>query len=283
MLKHKVNLSSENKVHFWSIFTTGVVGLFSLWLGIAIQDDINTKNAKETQKLARYQMVEAVYPKFSQYIDTGGYVFFDLIEMSNSISEDSIVGKLGEYYNNEQNQFIETMKNSVNFMCDNRYYFGKIAQEKICENNTSILFGMRLAENHCSFLQSMVSCRTCNDLNGLITKELCSAYYAKNTFSFKNQTIDNIQKKANELWKKNRANGMDSLSLMNTALYSFIFVPYIENFNIYSEELIPNDEVTSHLLKHIFVLVGCIILSLVLCVALLHYVFGINIIIKKQK
>lgn len=283
MFKRKVNLSPENKVHFWSIFTTGVVGLFSLWLGIAIQDDINTKNAKETQKLARYQMVEAVYPKFSQYIDTGGYVFFDLMEMANSISEDSIVAKLGEYYYNEQNQFIETMKNSVNFMCDNRYYFGKKAQEKICENNTSILFGMRLVEDHCTFLNNIISCNTSIDLNNLISRELSGAYYAKNTFSFREQTIDNIQKKTNELWGTKKRMDKDSSFLMNASLYHFIFVPYIENFNIYSEELIPNDEVTSHMLKHILILVGCVFLSLVLCVVLLHYVFGIDIIVKKQK
>ena len=42
--RHRINITPENKIQFWTIFTTALVGLFSLWIGITIQDDINTKN-----------------------------------------------------------------------------------------------------------------------------------------------------------------------------------------------------------------------------------------------
>ena len=42
----KTRLTDEQRVQFWGIFSTALVGLFSFWLGIAIQDDISTKNAR---------------------------------------------------------------------------------------------------------------------------------------------------------------------------------------------------------------------------------------------
>ena len=228
-------------------------------------------------------MVEAVYPKFSQYIDTGGYVFFDLMEISNTIDGDSIVKTVGEYYREEQMPFIETMKNSVNFMCDNRYYFGKESQEKICENNTLILLGMRLLENRNAFLFESLSLKDENTTRVNIGKELGGSYYAKNTFSFKEQTIENIQNKYIVFLDDLNGKISDSSYVVNNAVYQFIYIPYIDNFNIYSEELIPNDDVKSHIWKHIFILIGCVFLSLLLCIFLLRYVFDVKAIIKMEK
>lgn len=280
----KLNLSTDNKVQFWVIFTTALVGLFSFWLGITIQDDINTKNARETQKLARYQMVEAVYPKFAQYIDTGGYVFYDLLEIANTPGIKPVEA-VSTYYQEEQIPFIETMKNSVNFMCDNRYYFGKTSQERICRNNISMLFGLRLLERNHRLLHSMLTDWDKNGhLEDSIALELASSYYAKDIFTFRRQAEENLVVECKKFQATVEGSTYsDSLQIAGTAVYQFIFKPYIDNFEVYAQELMPGDDVSSHLWRHLLILLGCIAASLLLCIGVLKFVFGVNLfIINKQ-
>lgn len=281
--KHKISISQPNKIQFWSIFSTCLVGLFSLWLGITIQDDINTKNAKETQKLARYQMAEAIYPKFVEYIDTCGYVFYDLIEMANtaslsSNSKENLIGKIGSYYKREQIPFIETMNNSVNYMNDNQYYlgaiFGKDLQERICKNNTSILFGLHLLRRNNAFLFSMMDWQNSEHVQDSIAMELSNSYYVKNTIAFKDEVNKGVFDTYKTLCNDVKNLKGDSSAIVNHAIYQFIYLPYIDNFNIFSQELVPSEDVTSHMWKHIILLVGCIVLGLLLFVFLLKHVFG---------
>lgn len=257
-------LSAEQRVQFWSIFSTAVVGLFSFWLGIAIQDDISSKNARETQKLARYQMVEAVYPKYTQFIDTGGYVFYDLVGFA-SFDEQGCRTALKEYLEEELMPFVETMKNSVNFMSDNRYYFGNDVQRRICQNNIAILFGLRMLEPRNTLLQKL----TCADAeaDAVVTAELRNPYYIKELISYRKDVAASLRERTSDFLK------IGDTSIASVA-YSFMFLPYIDNFNIYSQELTPNDDVGSHLLKHILMLLGCIILGLFISVLLLKNVFN---------
>lgn len=284
----KINITSENRIHFWSIFTTALVGLFSLWMGISIQDDINTKNAKETQKLARYQMVEALYPKFSQYIDTGYYIFFDMLKYHNIEQVGSLKGEIadsiGAYYSRNQTAFITAMINSVNFMGDTRYYFGKEAQRKICQNNTSILFGLRMLADDNTFLYKVLNnWKPVKDAKDSIVIELCASYYAKNVFSFRESANDYIYEKCNKFQKDVEKKQLDSAQVVSCAVYDFIFQPYIDNYNVYTQELMPSEEVSSHIGKHILILVGCILLGLLLSIAILKHVFGVqNLFIRKE-
>ena len=269
-------LSEQNKVYFWSIFTTGLVGFFSLWLGIAIQDDINTKNARETQKLARYQMVQAVYPKFSEYIDAGEMAFFDLWEIYNSpkteVDKDNTAHILRHYYEVNKNDFAEAMKNSVNFMCDSRYYFNRKSQRRICANNTSILFGLRLLERNNSFLlYTFEKWSNCVSLSDSIAARINNPYYAKNIFSYKEESIEEISEKVEKLLHNSTT--IDSTENIENTLYNFIFLPYIDNFNVYQNELMPEDDIESHIWKHLLILFLCILISCCFCVYLLAYVF----------
>lgn len=290
--KRKVHIDRQDKIQFWSIFSTGLVGLFSLWLGITIQDDINTKNAKETQKLARYQMAEAIYPKFVEYIDTCGYVFYDLIEIANTSSlssnpKENLVDKVGAYYKREQIPFIETMNNSVNFMNDNQYYlgaiFGKNLQERICTNNTSILFGLRLLKRNNSFLFSILNWQGCEHTQDSIALELSNSYYVKNTIAFKEETNKGVYDNYMAFCDNIQSHKNDSTAIVNNAIYQFIFLPYLDNFNIYSQELVPSEDVSSHMWKHIILLAGCIILGLLLFAFLLKHVFGGSFYTKEKE
>lgn len=291
-LKNRISISYQNKIHFWSIFTTGIVGLFSLWLGITIQDDINTKNARETQKLARYQMAEAIYPKFVEYVDTCGYVFYDLIEITNAASlasdpKDFIINKVGTYYKREQIPFIETMNNSVNYMNDNQYYlgaiFGKKLQERICVNNTSILFGLRLLKRNNEFLFSALNWQNDKHFQDSIALELSNAYYVKNTIAFKDEVNKGILENYRSFCNSINNCKNDSSAIVNRAIYHFIFLPYFDNFNIYSQELVPSEDVSSHMAKHIVLLVGCILLGLMLFMFLLKHVFGVELYSKEKE
>ena len=260
-----IQMPPEKRVQFWSIFTTAVVGLFSFWLGIAIQDDISTKNARETQKLARYQMVEAVYPKYTQFIDTGGYVFYDLIGFA-SLTDGEAKSALSTYMKQEKLPLVETMKNSVNFMSDNRYYFSCDIQRRICQNNIAILFGMRMIEPRSTLLEEIM----CSNIDTVMIKELRNAYYIKELISYRNDVEEYLKEKVHRFAELNDTSEA-------TIAYHFMFRPYIDNFNIYSHELTPNDDVGSHLWKHIFMLIACILLGLMICFVLLKYVFKISL------
>lgn len=282
IFKNKVNITTENKVYFWSIFTTGLVGLFSLWLGIAIQDDINSKNARETQKLARYQMVEAVYPKFEQYIDTSGLVFYDFLEIEETPVENK-AELVGRYYLQNQTSFVEAMLNSVNFLCNSRYYFGAEAQEQVCRNNVSILFGLRLLDQEHAFLNEVIKqWSNSPNINDSIKIELRNSFYTKNLFSYRQQAEDYICAKSNALIGKFKTAEKNTSSLVDAVVYDLIFTPYIDNFNIFSQEMSPAPDVSQHLGKHIILFAFCIISGLFFCIFLLRFVFDVRIFTKEK-
>lgn len=285
IIKNKVNISKENKIHFWSIFTTGLVGLFSLWLGVSIQDDINSKNALETKKLARYQMVEAVYPRYEKYIDTCGYVFYDFMEMAELPIYDSVALRLvGDYYQREHAQVVEAMINSVNFLCSSRYYFAENIQEQISINNVSILFGLRLLDYNNTFLDDLIAQkRVGNSINDSIVLELRNSYYTMNTIPYRKQVENMICKKCERLFNTISTHGNDKRCIVDNVVYEMVFLPYINNFEIFLKELTAGPENSNNLGKHIFLLVICIILSLCLCAFLLWYVFDNKVFIRKEE
>ena len=282
--RHRINISPENKIQFWSIFSTALVGLFSLWIGITIQDDINTKNARETQKLARYQMTEAIYPKFVQFVDTCGYVFYDLLEYTDPeqyTDRNTVVDAVGAYYSRERAAFTEAMSNSVNFLCDNQYYlgsiFGKESHKRICKNNASILFGLRLLSHRNKKLFKITDrWQNCPSLHDSITLELHDPYYAKNVYSYRKEACDGILENYQIFHDNVAKQGFDSLQTVNNAVYQFIFAPYFDNFNVYSQQLVPSEDVKSHLWKHLLMLIGSVVLGLLISLVLLKRLFGID-------
>lgn len=288
--RYRINISPENKVHFWSIFTTAVVGLFSLWMGITIQDDINTKNARETQKLARYQMTEAIYPKFVQFVDTCGFVFYDLLEYTGSdryLDQQTVVDSVGAYFFRERSAFTEAMSNSVNYLCDNQYYlgsiFGKDSHTRFCKNNASILFGLRLLSHRYKKLFYVTQCwQNVGSLRDSIAAELRDPYYARNVYSYREEARDGILENYRIFYKNVEKQGFDSTAIINNAVYQFIFAPYFDNFNVYSQKLVPSGDVKSHIGKHLVLLVGSILIGLLLCLALLKYVFGVGRIVVRN-
>lgn len=283
--RKRVNVSHQDRIQFWSIFTTGLVGLFSLWLGITIQDDINTKNARETQKLARYQKAEALYPKFEEYIDTSDIVFYDLIGIASNtmLSSDKnkkVVDSVGAYYKRERSLFSEAMMNSVNYINGNQYYlgaiFGKKQQERICINGTSILFGLRLLENNKRLLYSMLSWQGKEQVMDNLSLELSNKIYRNNTLAFNEEIKDGLYN--NYKLFHNNTNGYtgDSMAIVNNAIYQFIFLPYIDNFNVFTQELEPSSDVNNHFKLHFILLTICVIFGLLIFLFLLKRLFGIH-------
>lgn len=277
----KVHISTGSRIHFWSIFTTALVGLFSFWLGITIQDDINTKNAKETQKLARYQMTEAMYPMFSQYVDTGYSMFFDFLKFYNleefNLSKHNVVDTVGAYYRENQNELANTIINSVNAMDGYRYYFGKESQKRICRNNTMILFGSNLLADDCDMLNTSIErWRTSKNPRDSINSELCNSIYFMSIFSFKEQTADAVFDGCKNLWKEMEEKHLDSVQVVNAVVYAFVFKPYIDNFNVFANELMPSN-VPDHRFLHILCLLLCIVGGLLLSAVVLRFVFGIKV------
>ncbi|MBQ3946443.1 MAG: hypothetical protein II670_12670 [Alphaproteobacteria bacterium] len=275
--RNRVNISKENKVHFWSIFTTAIVGLFSLWLGVSIQDDINTKNAVETEKLARYQMVEAVYPKYEQFIDTCGYVFYDFLERAELPQNDSYtINNVGDYYRLEQTAVTEAMLNSTNFSCSSKFYFAKQSQEKICKNNVAILFGLRLLDRNNTFLYDILNRKNAS-MDKSIALELKSSYYTTNIIPYREQVEQEIGNKTNKLINLIKTHENDTNYIVNNIVYNFVFLPYINNFEIFLQELSAGSNNSKHTSQHILMFIACIIIGFCLCLIILRIVFGVKI------
>ena len=258
--KQPHRLTAEQRVQFWSLFTTALVGLFSFWLGIAIQDDISTKNARETQKLARYQLVEAIYPKYIHYIDTGGFVFYDMLRCA-TLTEEEARTVLSGYLSANKRDLIEAMTNSVNFMSDNRYYFGATSQQHICANNLAILFGLRLLEPH-SPLPTLLEQST--DQKTVIEKELQNPYYLRDLLSYPDKVRAALMK---------RFGLLSDYTSPDLVAYHFLLQPYIDNFELFSAELTPEEDIHSHLWQHLLMLIVCVAIGLLICRLLLTRLF----------
>lgn len=282
-IRNRINISKENKIHFWSIFTTAIVGLFSLWLGVTIQDDINTKNAVETEKLARYQMVEAVYPKYEQFIDTCGYVFYDFLEKAELPKNDSnTINNVGEYYRLEKEAITQAMLNSTNFSCSSKFYFAQLSQEQICKNNVAILFGLRLLDRNNTFLYDILNHK--NELiEESITSELKSSYYTTNIIPYREQVEKEISNKTNDLIKKIKPHENDTSYIVDNVVYEFVFLPYINSFEIFLQELSAGSNNTKHTGQYILMFAACIVFGFCLCLVILRIVFGVRIFIPKEK
>jgi len=276
-IRNRINLSKENKIYFWSIFTTAIVGLFSLWLGVAIQDDINTKNAVETEKLARYQMVEAVYPKYKQFIDTCGYVFFDFLERAELPKNDyNTIKNVGDYYRLEQTAVTEAMLNSTNFSCCSKYYFAKKSQEQISKNNVAILFGLRLLDRNNTFVNEIMNCNN-ERIDEYINLELKNSYYTTNIIPFREQVEQEIYCIINNLISKIKTHENDTEYIENNVVYNLIFLPYINNFEVFLQELSAGSNNTKHTGQHILMFAACIVFGFCLCLIILRIVFGVKI------
>lgn len=282
MKRNSINIDKENKIHFWSIFTTAIVGLFSLWLGITIQDDINTKNALETQKLARYQMVEAIFPKFEQFIDTSGLVFLEFFKIYESEVDNNKAELAGDFYLHNKEKVYQVMLNAANFVSNSKYYFDGEAQEMLCKNNVAITFGLHLIyPNNTNLLEFIKQWKDCKNINDSIIVELNNSVYTTDMISYRKQVEKEMCKKVNALFKTIRQNDGDTNLIVNSVVHDFIFLPYIENFNIYSNELSPTS-ISRHLVKHITILLICIILGLCVFLLLLRFVFDVRIFIQKE-
>lgn len=281
-LRNRVNISKENKIYFWSIFTTAIVGLFSLWLGVSIQDDINTRNAVETEKLARYQMVEAVYPKYEQFIDTCGYVFYDFFERAKLPKNDSnTINNVGDYFRLEQDAVTQSMLNSTNFSCSSKFYFAKQSQEQICKNNVSILFGLRLLDRNNAFLSDILNHKNIL-VNESIALELNSSYYTTNIIPYREQVEQEISNKTNNLISLLKTHENDTNYIVNNVIYDFVFLPYINNFEIFLQELSASPNNTKHTSQHILMFIACIIIGFCLCLIILRIVFGVKLFVPKE-
>jgi hypothetical protein len=193
----------------------------------------------------------------------------------------TVVDAVGAYYSRERAAFTEAMSNSVNFLCDNQYYlgsiFGKESHTRICKNNASILFGLRLLSHRNKKLFKITDrWQNCPSLQDSITLELRDPYYAKNVYSYRKEACDGILENYQVFYDNVAKQGFDSTQTVNNAVYQFIFAPYFDNFNVYSQQLVPSEDVKSHLWKHLVMLIGSVILGLLISLVLLKRLFGID-------
>ena len=179
------------------------------------------------------------------------------------------------------------MSNSVNFLCDNQYYlgsiFGKESHTRICKNNASILFGLRLLSHRNKKLFHITKhWQNTDALRDSIAKELHDSYYAKNVYSYRQEACDGILENYKVFYDNIEQQGFDSAKIVNNAVYQFIFAPYFDNFNVYSQELVPSEDVKSHIWKHLVLLIGSIVIGLLISLILLKRLFGIDHIIVRK-
>lgn len=70
-------LSPENKGAFWSLTSSVLIGVLSCWLGFSVQYFVYNSTQSESDKLARYQVVDKFRPLYMELYDTCSMRYFE--------------------------------------------------------------------------------------------------------------------------------------------------------------------------------------------------------------
>lgn len=70
-------LSPENKGAFWSLTSSVIIGVLSCWLGFSVQYFVYNSTQSESDKIARYQVVDKFRPLYMELYDTCSITYFE--------------------------------------------------------------------------------------------------------------------------------------------------------------------------------------------------------------
>ncbi|MBS5528378.1 MAG: hypothetical protein KHX42_09525 [Prevotella sp.] len=137
------SLSSENRVHFWTIATSCIVAVLTFWIGISIQYIVYNQNLDNSKKLSHYQIVDRMYPLYITQFDSCQSIMPLLRKgMQSENSSEAIAGVI----DNNVNEFMQCGRTSARILGENKYFFNKEIGTEIDENNSYILLGSKIIE-----------------------------------------------------------------------------------------------------------------------------------------
>lgn len=134
------SLSSENRVHFWTIATSCIVTVITFWIGISIQYIVYNQNLDNTKKLSHYQIVDRMYPLYISQLDSCQSIMPLLRKgMQAENPSEAISGVIDD----NVDEFVQCGRTSTRILGENKYFFNKERGTEIDENNSYILLGSK--------------------------------------------------------------------------------------------------------------------------------------------
>lgn len=136
-------LSSENRVHFWTIATSCIVAIITFWIGLSVQYIVYNQNMDNNKKLIHYQIVERMYPLYISQFDSCQTI---MPLLQKGIQNKKPVEAISKVILNNIDEFIRCARISAQIMGKNKYYFDGGKYKEINLNNSYILLGSKMIE-----------------------------------------------------------------------------------------------------------------------------------------
>ncbi len=261
------SLSSENRVHFWTIATSCIVAVITFWMGLSIQYIVYNQNLDNSKKLAHYQIVERMHPLYISQFDSCQNI---MPLLQKSINEKEPVKAISNVIVNNVDEFIRCAKISAKIMGENKYYFDGEEYKKINLNNSYILLGSKIIELSRSNINSK------KQLQDSITKYIESYEFISQCDY--NSNIENIAKLAAQLINTELGKTLEFM------VCNKMIVPYlIANLELMNHELVGETTNRETLFLQCFIfLFASIIIGFILFCMLVRLTFNKSNIMSKR-
>jgi len=188
-------LSPENKVSFWSIASSTIIGIITFWLGFSMQYFVYNSTTSEASKLSHYEVIDKFTPIYDEYMDSTTVSVLDSICYLFSLHSDNdsvLTECLKDYVNDSINEsnLMYTAQRTIDVMQKLvPYYTNQDDKDSIYINCHLLLRGMDILNYGKSYYGPMDSL---NYIKMMQTKTF-SFKYAK-VIGINNKTLDVIEK-----------------------------------------------------------------------------------------
>ena len=137
-------LSSTERGHYWAIVTNVFVVIITFYLGLTVQSKVANKSAESSRKLSHYQIVDKIYPDYSNIYESHekiiGYLFRWL--SSHSTFEESNT-KMVQFISDHEDEFIKMGQHVADVVGKCKFYYGVENFNKSSQDNGQILLGIQ--------------------------------------------------------------------------------------------------------------------------------------------
>lgn len=137
------DLSRESKGHFWVITTNCLVVLVTFWMGITIQYMVYNMRTEEQDQIARYQIVDKMYPMYQRVYESSGVL---IGKMFLCLQEKNPQAEMSKLLAKNTDQIIETAEQSIPVMEKALYYVNKETADSIRKYNVQIKTMLKLIQ-----------------------------------------------------------------------------------------------------------------------------------------
>lgn len=134
------NLTSDQKISFWTMTTNIVLVVFTAWLGFLVQDIIVSKNTNIQSKLVQYEYGEKLFPALSTiYANGNPYSQIAPIVADKNMPIENKREQVYEIMSKDKDAFTSLGDSVITVMGALKYYVDYKYSKEISKNNGIIL------------------------------------------------------------------------------------------------------------------------------------------------